>query len=274
MALKGDLRDFNVTQLLNLINLARKTGTLIVESPVEIISICFREGQLAYAQDGTENDNLISILFRFNKISAAQQRSLNDRLGHMNDKELGLTLVNANYLEQGEILACMQVYFTDILKQLCAWVEGLFCFEADRPPPRDKITVRVSLENIILETARRLQENERLQDEIPDLEMALRFTSRPGVKMHELNLSASERRVLPFINSKNSMLEIARLSQLNDLEIRQVTYSLLQTGMIEIVWPEGARQPLPVFNRATRPLVPAPAQKSLIYRLINRIRAI
>jgi hypothetical protein len=31
MAVKGNLRDFSVTQLLNLINLARKTGTLTVE---------------------------------------------------------------------------------------------------------------------------------------------------------------------------------------------------------------------------------------------------
>ena len=31
MALKGNLRDFSTTQLLNLINLARKTGTLTIE---------------------------------------------------------------------------------------------------------------------------------------------------------------------------------------------------------------------------------------------------
>jgi hypothetical protein len=39
MALKGNLRDFSVTQLLNLINLARKTGTLTIEGPTE--AACF-----------------------------------------------------------------------------------------------------------------------------------------------------------------------------------------------------------------------------------------
>ena len=33
MALRGNLRDFTVTQLLNLINLAQKTGTLVVDGP-------------------------------------------------------------------------------------------------------------------------------------------------------------------------------------------------------------------------------------------------
>jgi hypothetical protein len=32
MALKGNLRDFSTTQLLNLISLARKTGTLTMEA--------------------------------------------------------------------------------------------------------------------------------------------------------------------------------------------------------------------------------------------------
>ena len=32
MALKGNLRDFSTTQLFNLINLARKTGTLTIDT--------------------------------------------------------------------------------------------------------------------------------------------------------------------------------------------------------------------------------------------------
>jgi hypothetical protein len=44
MALRGNLRDFTITQLLNLINLAGKTGTLIVDGPTEQAQVCFREG--------------------------------------------------------------------------------------------------------------------------------------------------------------------------------------------------------------------------------------
>ena len=75
MALKGNLRDFSVTQLLNLINLVRETGTLVVESPAEVISVSFREGKLAYAQDGNEKDNLIAVLHRFNRLRSAHSIS-------------------------------------------------------------------------------------------------------------------------------------------------------------------------------------------------------
>ena len=54
MALKGNLRDFTITQLLNLINLAKKTGSLVIEGPGEIAQVTFREGKLAYAQIGVD----------------------------------------------------------------------------------------------------------------------------------------------------------------------------------------------------------------------------
>ncbi len=49
MALKGKLEDFGITQLLNLINLARKTGTLYLDQPDQEAYLCFREGSLIYA---------------------------------------------------------------------------------------------------------------------------------------------------------------------------------------------------------------------------------
>ena len=58
MALKGNLRDFSTTQLLNLINLAKKTGTLVVEGTGQAAQLSFRNGKLIYAQLGQEDGNL------------------------------------------------------------------------------------------------------------------------------------------------------------------------------------------------------------------------
>jgi hypothetical protein len=64
MALKGNLRDFTITQLLNLINLARKTGTLVIEGPNDTAFVSFKEGKLAYSQLGQLDNGLASILYR------------------------------------------------------------------------------------------------------------------------------------------------------------------------------------------------------------------
>ena len=45
MALKGNLRDFTITQLFNLVNVARKTGTLVLERPNEKVAGFFFRGK-------------------------------------------------------------------------------------------------------------------------------------------------------------------------------------------------------------------------------------
>jgi hypothetical protein len=277
MALKGNLRDFTITQLLNLINLARKTGTLIVEGPSEKVMVSFRDGKLAYAQMGHEDNSLATVLYRANKLSVAQHRAIKSRAGNMSDKELGLLLINANYINQQDIITSLQNYSVGVVNRLFTWVEGNFRFENELLPPDDKITVRISLENIIIEGTRRMREWEQLQDEIPSLEMALKFADRPGTNIRNVNLSVEEWRVVSYINPRNTIRQIARATKMNDLEIRRIVYSLLQAGLVEIIRPEGV--PTPMIKTPTRITAQAPQkskeeQKSLINRLIARIRSL
>jgi hypothetical protein len=274
MALKGNLRDFTVTQLLNLINLARKTGTLFVEGPSESITVSFREGKLAYAHVEQEDDSLVTILHRSNKLTTAQHRALKERAGSMSDKELGLLLVNASYIEQQDILSSLQNHFTGVVNRLFTWVEGLFRFENDLLPPEDKITVRIGLENIIIEGSRRLREWEQLQDEIPNLDMALKFADRPGANIRNFNLSVEEWRVVSYINPKNSMRQIANATKMSDLEIRRIIYGLLQAGLVELIRPEGMKPPPPPPGRIPAAQPSPEEQRSLVNRLIDRIRSI
>ena len=272
MALKGNLRDFTITQLLNLINLARKTGTLIIEGPTDVARVAFRDGKLSFAQYGQEDTSLASILHRNNKISQSQYRILKERTAQMTDKELGLLLINAGYLTQEDILTSLQHYSIDVVRRLFTWVEGFFRFEQNQPFPGDgKITVKVDLENLIIEGSRQLREWEQLQEEIPSLEMALKFTDRPGTDLKNINLSIEEWRVVSYVNPRNTMSQIARTVKMNDLEIRRVVYGLLQAGLVEIVRPGGVPAATPARSFPTQN---KEEQKSLVNRLISRIRSI
>jgi len=268
MALRGNLRDFTITQLLNLINLAQKTGTLVVDGPSEQAYVSFREGKLAYARVGQDDGSLAAVLHKANKLTVNQYRAIVERTGRINDKELGLLLINAGYLSQEEILANLQNYFTEVIRRLFTWVEGFFRFEGDMLPPDDRINVRLDLENIIIEGSRQLREWEQLQDEIPSLDMALKFTDRP---LKNVSLNVEEWRVVSFINPKNTMKQIAHTNKMNDHEIRRIVYGLLQAGLVEIVRPEGMVIPQ---GPKTFPTQNKEEQKSLVNRLIGRIRSL
>ena len=268
MALHGNLRDFTITQLLNLIILASKTGTLVVDGISEQAYISFREGKLAYARIGKEDGSLAAVLHKANKINVNQYRAIADRAGQMTDKELGLLLVNAGYMTREDILLNLQGYFTEMVRRLFTWVEGIFRFENEMLPPGDKINIRLDLENIIIEGSRQLRELDQLQDEIPSLDMALKFTERP---LTHVNLSVEEWKVVKFVDPKNTMRQIAGTNKLTEIEIRRIVYSLLQAGLVELVRPAGA----PVQqNPKMFPMQGNEERKSMINKLIGRIRTI
>ncbi len=271
MALNGNLRDFTVTQLLNLVNLASKTGTLVIEGPNETAEVSFRGGKLAYAMIGRENGSLASILHQGKRLSANQYRAIQQRAGHVSDKELGLMLINAGYLSQEDILLTLQKSFRGVVRDLFTWVEGFFHFENNKLPPDDKISVRLDLENLIIEGSRQLREWEQLQEEIPSLEMALKFADRPGADLKNVNLSVEEWRVVSYITPKNKISQIAKTTKMDDIEIRRIVYGLIQAGLIEITQPEGVK---PKLAKDMFPTQDVKEQKSLVNRLINRIGSI
>jgi hypothetical protein len=107
MTLKGNLRDFTLLQLFNLINLAAKTGSLILETSDDRAQLAFRVGKLAYASVGKDDASLAGILLRGNKINAVQYRIIHERGTQISDQELGLLLINAGYFAQDDILSVL-----------------------------------------------------------------------------------------------------------------------------------------------------------------------
>jgi hypothetical protein len=272
MALSGNLRDFTITQLLNLINLANKTGTLVVEGPSETAKVSFRDGKLAYAQIDQEDGSLAYVLHKARKLNSGQYKSIQQGAVNISDKELGLLLINAGYLSQEDILTNLQQHFSDIIQRLFTWVEGLFHFNNDALPPDDRICVRLDLENLIIDGSRQMREWEQLREEIPSLDMALKFSERPGTNLRKINLSVEEWRVVSYINPRNTIRQIGSATRMNDLEIRRIVYGLLQAGLVETTRLEG----ISVASPSVRvfPTEDKEEQKSLVNRLIDRIRSL
>lgn len=275
MAIKGNLQNFSLTQLLNLITLAQKSGTLVVERSNEAVEVFFTDGKLAYADTEQADNSLAGILHQSELLSKSQYLGIKSNVNGMSDKELGLLLINANYFSQQDILQSLQSHFTGVVNRLFTWMEGFFSFESDIAPPKDKITVKVGLENLILEGSRQIKELELLEDEIPSLDIAVKFVDRPEANVENLRLTAEEWQVIPYVDPKNSLKKIALVTDMSDLEIRQVIYSLVQAGIVEMVRTEKPAGVQPQVQLADQ-LVTGDKEegKSLIFRIIDRVRSL
>ena len=277
MALKGNLRDFSTTQLLNLINLARKTGTLSIQTDAETAQMSFREGKLIYAYMGNENGNhLAKILQNSGKLSPEQAQVIQSHAEGKSDKEIGHLLVTARRVTQNDIIQSVRQNVLDTVYKLFTWGEGFFRFDANKLPNSGYITIPIDLESVIMEGSRRLKEWEILQDELPDLDVALRFTDRPDARLRNINLTVEEWRVVSFVNPRNSIRQIAKANNLSDFEIRRIVYGMLQAGLVEFVnRPKPAPEKRDAGSRQQRAAEPSPAVKrSVVVRLIDRIRGL
>ena len=280
MALKGRLEDFGITQLLNLINLARKTGTLYLEGAQKNAYLCFREGKLIYAALEGVEDSLPAILQRANVFTAEQVQMIQANMSGRTDRDIAQVLITSGRLQQQVVVKSVRDSILNLVYQVFSWHEGQFRFEPSKLPVQGKITTSIALENVIMEGSRRVKEWERLQDELPDLDIPLKFAERPTTPLRDVNLSVEEWRVISFVSPSNTIRQIAQFNNMSELQIRRIVYSLLQAGLVEIIRPPRPRvapasvrkvpegTPQPTAAQMQRPAV----KRGIIQKLISRIR--
>jgi hypothetical protein len=293
MPLQGNVRDFSTTQLLNLINLAGKTGMLTIFDGVktgekdamggekmapgkERAKVAFKSGKLIYASTDNQDGNLVSVLNKAGKLTDEQARIIRERAKNTKDKALALLLINANYVSQNDIVNSIKQHTLDIVYTLMTWLEGPFRFDDDQLPSSDLILVPIDLENVIIEGSRRIKEYEQLTQHLPNLDMALKFPENPKEKFKGIHLSVEEWRVVSFVDPKNSIRQIAKANNMSEMEIRRVVYGLEQAGLVELIKPPGmdaAARPGAAGRQRQAPKT-AQVQKPVLEKLINKIRSI
>jgi hypothetical protein len=161
----------------------------------------------------------------------------------------------------------------DVMDRMFALTDGQFRFEPN-VLPEDRLWAEppINLDSIIMEGTRRLKESEKLQEEIPSLEVTLRFTDRPDTKLRNVNLSVDEWRVVSYINPKNTIRQIAQANSMSDLQIRKIVYAMLQAGLVEVIqpaaWPGPAAVP---GGRAAPPkgFASTEQKRSVVNKLIS-----
>jgi hypothetical protein len=292
MPLKGELRDFSTTQLLNLINLAKKTGTLTIfqgkktgemeevngkkreriEVGPERAKVSFKTGKLIFASIDGQEGNLVAVLNKAGKLTDEQARIIKERAKNTADKALAMLLINANYVSQGDVVSSVQQHILDVVYNLMSWNEEPFRFDDDMLPDKDRIQIPIDLENVIIEGSRRTREINELNEHLPNLDMALKFPENPKEKFKGIHLSVEEWRVVSFVNPKNSIRQIAKANNMSEVEIRRVVYGLEQAGLVELVKPPGMDQG--AANRPRRQAQKPQVQKVVVNRLIDKIRSI
>lgn len=233
MALVGNLRDFGLAEFLYLVDRGYKTGRLTLQKPGDRAELYFQNGKLVYATHFNQDERIGDILVRMGRLTR-EQLNVALRIQHTQEqnKPLGAILVQRNMVTLEEIHKCVRLQIEEITYSLFSWNEGDFRFEQDMAPPPESVTIPLSIENIIMEGSRRIDEWNRIRDRIPSLDVVVRFSDQPKEKAQGVNLTPDEWRVFARINGVHSIRQIAQHTGLGEFDVARIIYGFLSAGLV------------------------------------------
>jgi hypothetical protein len=282
MALKGNLKDFSLTQLLNLIRLARKTGDLIVEESGGPLHVFCQDGRLTgLARDGRKTP-LGEVILKAGRLTEEELKLARSGMALNSDKELALRLMDLGVLSREDVIQVVSQQMLETLYPFFSASKGSFNFDPDARPPEDDITIAMELESVILEGGRRTREAGRLQEVIPSLDIVPRLAPQQDAKMRSINLSVDQWKVISFINGRNTMKQIGDYAGLSEFLSRRVFQELVTAGLVEFgeaakrqsAGRGGAPEANAAKSKAVTPVAPGQpvVSRNILMRLIDRVR--
>lgn len=260
--------------MLNLISVARKSGTLTVDGVDAKARMLFREGNLHYAAVGDRDYRLTEVLRRGGNLTEAQLGEVEVQATSTNDRELAWLLLRAGHVNRSDIIRSVRTHILRGVFEVFEWSQGTFVFESNQPSFGDRITVPIELANVIVAGSRRLRQARLLREALPSLDVPLRLAPGARDRLRKMRMGLDEWRVVSMAGPGTTLRQIANRTDLSDEQTRRVVYGLLQADLVELE--TAAETPAPTTSEAQssdRARVRRPnVRRNVILRLIDRIR--
>lgn len=256
MAIEGPLRELALTDVFQLLDLSRKTGTLTItpeDGRARPALVRFERGAVVGAELGQAHERLGHLLLRAGKVTEAQVAEARRTQAAAPTKALGTILVEQGAATPDEVRRQLRFQIQEIVFDLIQWKDGYFRFEEGTVPPAGPVPVRVSTESLLMEAARRVDEWSTLETKIPHMGVipVLVADSPDGPT---LDLHPTEWEVLAEIDGSRTLKAISTALGRSDFDVAKIVFGLVSTGVVDIR-EEPAEAPVaPVMPGMERPL--------------------
>ena len=233
MALQGNLDDFSLPEILQLIAVQQKSGVLKLTAGDDVAVVFFEGGKIVSTRDRRRNarDPLKPYLVRTGHLSDAQMRQI-ETIEAESRRELTDILVSGNYLSNDELMTAVENQIQDTLHQLLTWKTGSYHFSGDaRTVPKFAVNVRLNTEALLMESMRRIDEFARYRETFTSPAMVLR---PKALAVPPKEMSPQEQRVLPLVDGLRPLRDIVSQSKIVEFEAYEALHHLYDLGVIEV----------------------------------------
>jgi len=230
--LKGNMQDTGLSKLLSYLNRNRKTGTLIVKTPVFVKKVYLEKGDAIFASSTYEDDRLGEMLIKAGKITMEQfDESVN--LLKQTGKRQGAILVELGYLTPKDLFWGVKYQVREIIYSLFLLEDAEYEFIDREIPAQEVITLKMSMGNLIYEGVKRIDNWNRIRNEMPDADTVLKLSNDPVTLFQDVELSPQDRKMLSIIDGRKTIKEIIDSAWTGSFEGMKILYVLLSIAVIE-----------------------------------------
>jgi hypothetical protein len=226
--LKGQISELPVPDVLQHLRQSQATGILTLVAGGARKALYLKDGRVVFASSNLPNDRLGEILLREGKITVEEYEASIKAI--TKGKRQGKVLVEMGALSPKDLWEGVQFQVKEIVYTVFQWDEGQFHFEESTLPEKERITVDLDIQDLILAGLRRVDAGGRLQSRYPETDAVLE-RAVPDVPSP---LEPYELHVLKLIDGERSVLDICRESEIGDNETMKVLYALVSTGVARV----------------------------------------
>jgi hypothetical protein len=260
LLLQGNLREFNLPNILQLVKMSAKTGSLSIQREKEWGKIFFNQGQIYYAFSAPQTMPLGERLVKAGKITPAQlKEALAVQASSKRSGRLGMILLETGAIDKAALETAVKEQIEDAAFNFFSWTEGDFEFTADETVDNEDIVVEMNVENVIMEGCRRIDEWELIFDQLGSLERVPHLSWDESLEERgEVKLTADEWRVICQMDGRRDINTVLKDSGLDRFHSAKVIYSLFSSGLLTVSEPliEGigkglsvaVRGPIDIYN--------------------------
>lgn len=233
LGLQGNIEKFTLPEILQLLASGRKSGTLGIQKDDSIVMVYFKEGQIIYGYGPRQTFHLGQLLKEKGRINDQQlEQAIAIQAKTENLKRLGEILISRNFIDRADLEDVVKKQVEELLYSLLSWTTGSFKFYENQFPTEEEITVNISVENVILEGLRRLDEMNMVQETLPDLNDVYIISAAQGGRTRDVSLEAKEWNVMALVDGHRTLEEICQRNSIDRVETLKKLAQLKLAGII------------------------------------------
>lgn len=250
---QGNLRDFSVSEVLQMIGTQKKSGCLTLDGNAVRAHFHVLEGKLVSTRESglSMNDPLLQFLLKARRLSNEQYRGIMT-IQRESSRDLEDLLVNGRYIEAEELGGWIERQILEDLMRVMTWQNGSYRFDPTARWPNPPLA-RLTVEAALIEIARRMDEQRRFADLRKD---PLRLLGVLDLPDSEAALSEEECDLFGIIDGRHTVAEVVQAAPMSEYEAYEALHRMLEANWIEFVGRREAPDPA-AAEAAAPPEAPA-----------------